>query len=274
MLASPSRLSLLLASLGFACVMPLSYGHAATSLAPHKATYVMHLASVKNGSRVSDVSGTMNFERHDTCDGWAEQQHMQLHFDYNGGEDLDVTSTELDWESKDGKRYNFNIHHANNGVETDSFNGKARLTGSKHDVRYVIPTKKTGTLAPDTLFPVAHTQMIIDKATAGEQFFTRRVFDGTDAEGSNDVSVFIGKPLTTTDLNFKDTKLSENALLHDKFWPVHIAFFKPDGQSDAPDYEMDMSIMPNGVVQSMRINYGDFTVIGTLTELTPLPSGC
>src|SRR5580704_14961205 len=151
-------------------------------IAPHRAIYTMSLASVKNGSNITGVSGRMLFEWSDVCDGWAVQQHLQLHFTYAEGDESDVTSTVVSWESKDGKRYNFNVRRMSDGKETDIFRGKAVMGEDGGLVTYVMPKDKTLKLSADTIFPSAHTTIILQKAIAGDKLFSRRVFDGSDEQ--------------------------------------------------------------------------------------------
>ncbi|MDH5412128.1 MAG: cell envelope integrity EipB family protein, partial [Alphaproteobacteria bacterium] len=65
----------------------------------------------------------------------------------------------------------------------------------------------------------------------------------------------------------------------DPIWPMQLAFFAAEGEAqpgeEMPDFEMTMHIQPNGVVTSMVLNFGDFTVNGVLEKLEELPaSGC
>jgi hypothetical protein len=245
-------------------------------IAPHRALYTMALGGVKNGSNISDVSGQMMFEWRDVCDGWAIQQHMQLHFAYADGDDQDVTSTELTWESKDGKAYNFNIRRVANGKETENYRGKATLNDDgSGTVTYTVPEGKITQLPVGTLFPSAHTELILQKAMQGEKLFTRRVFDGSDEDGSSDISAFI-LPQQANALEAADAiKLKDNPLLTGPAWPVHMAFFKIGTETGEPDYEMDLNLMSNGVARHMKIDYGDFSVIGKLEEAEALPAqGC
>nr|MDP9128240.1 cell envelope integrity EipB family protein [Pseudomonadota bacterium] len=161
------------------------------AIVPHRAIYDMTLSSVRNGSNITGVSGRMLFEWGDVCNGWAVQQHLRLHFTYSEGDESDVTSTELTWESKDGKRYNFNIRRVSDGKETERYVGKAVMKDDGGLVTYSVPAKKTVTLPAGTVFPSSHTKMILQNADAGERLFTRRVFDGSDEVGSDDISVFI-----------------------------------------------------------------------------------
>jgi hypothetical protein len=239
-------------------------------ITPHRAIYDLALSSVKNGSNISGVDGKMIFEWADACDGWAIQQNLQMHLNYAQGDTSNVASKEVTWESKDGKKYNFNIRRVNDGKETENFRGKAELAGTGSKAIYSHPEGKTVELTTETLFPSAHTQMIISRAEAGEHFFTRRVFDGTEESGSDDVSVFIGPVETTQPTAVAGDKLTTDPLLAATAWPVHMAFFKLNGDSGEPDYEMDLMLLSNGVARSMRIDYGDFSVTGTLKAIEPL----
>jgi len=232
----------------------------------------MSLSSVKNGSNISGVSGRMLFEWADVCDGWAVQQHLKLRFTYAEGDDSNVTSTEITWESKDSKRYNFNIRRVNDGKETDRFIGKAELNDDGGEVVYSVPTAKTLKLSPETLFPSAHTNLILDKASKGDKIFTRRVFDGTDEEGFSDVSVFINSATPVRDEMEISPKLKTNALLAQSSLPVRLAFYKPDTETGEPDYEMNLNLLANGIAKTMRIDYGDFSVSGILSDVEPLPA--
>ncbi|MBV8060059.1 MAG: cell envelope integrity EipB family protein [Alphaproteobacteria bacterium] len=240
------------------------------TIAPHRAIYDMTLASVRNGSNISDVSGKMLFEWTDVCDGWAIQQHLKMHFNYAEGEDSEVSSTELSWESKDGTHFKFNVHRVTDGKENEVYRGTA-TSDTTGNADYTAPDAHKTVLPPGTLFPSAHTIQIIQKAESNEKFFTRRVFDGADKDGMSDVSVFIDP----TDTKPVDVKLSDdiknNPLLGQPAWPVRMAFFKPDSETGEPDYEMDLGLSANGVAKYMRIDYGDFAVLGTLSAIEPLP---
>ncbi len=241
------------------------------TVAPHRAVYNMTLGSVKNGSNVASVSGRMLFEWADVCDGWAVQQHLNLHFNYADETESNTVSTELTWEAKDGKSYNFNIRRVTDNKDTETYRGKAVLTDQGGTVTYTAPADKVAKLPSGTLFPSAHTLLILQKAQANEKFFSRRVFDGTDEDGSSDVSVFIDPPQAHELETETSPELKSNPLMNQTAWPVRMAFFKVDDETVEPDYEMDLNLLANGVARSMRIDYGDFSVIGTLATVEALP---
>ena len=251
---------------------PAATTAAAVTIAPHRAIYDMALSSVKNGGNVSSVSGRMLFEWADVCDGWAVQQHLKLHFNYAEGDQSDVTSTEVTWEAKDGSAYNFNIRRVTDGKETENYKGKATIGPDGGSAVYTLPADKTQKLPAGTLFPSSHTRMILQQAMAGEKLFSRRVFDGSDEDGSNDVSVFIDPPQAHWLDAVADLKLKHSKILDQTSWPVRMAFYKLDTTTGEPDYEMDLNLLANGVARSMRIDYGDFSVTGTLSAIEPLPA--
>ncbi len=234
-------------------------------IVPHRALYKMSLDSVRTGSSISHVEGTMVFDWADACDGWAIQQRMNLRFTHNEGKDADIDSTVVMWEAKDGARYNFNVRRLINGKEDESYKGRARLGKDEGVIVYALPKERGESKIPlKTLFPSGHTKMIIKKAKAGEKFFTRRVFDGSDEEGSADVSAFIGAAIKENHLG---KELRSNPLLQVAAWPVRLAFFLPDSQEGLPEYEMDLVLQENGIARSMVIDYGDFSVKGELVKL-------
>ncbi|MFY9287399.1 MAG: cell envelope integrity EipB family protein [Alphaproteobacteria bacterium] len=242
---------------------------------PHRAIYDMKLSSVKNGSSITGVSGRMLFEWSDVCDGWAVQQHMKLHFNYSEGDESEVSSTEVTWEAKDGKQYNFNVRRVSDGKETERYVGKAIVDGDGGVVTYSVPEGKTMKLPPGTLFPSSHTSVILQKAASGEKLFSRHIFDGSDEDGSNDVSAFINAPIAKWQDAEVNPKLKTNVMMSQSAWPVRLAFFKTNTETGESDYEMNLNLLANGVVRTMQIDYGDFSVTGTLNDIEPLPSpGC
>lgn len=239
---------------------------------PHRAIYTVSLANAKGGVGVHDVTGTMFFDLKDACEGWAVQQHMQLRFSFSGDEASEVASDIVTWETKDSSKFNFNVRRVTNGKEDESFKGRATKDETGGVAHYTVPEGKADNIIPaGALFPIAHTSMIIEKAKAGEKLFTKRVFDGSDAQGAADVSTFIGAPLDAkADADLAEGLRKNPLLTGHKAWPARLAFY-PSGASNKetgePDYEMDMVMQDNGIARTMTIDYGDFSVAGVLVEI-------
>ena len=50
-------------------------------------------------------------------------------------------------------------------------------------------------------------------------------------------------------------------------WPVSIGYFEAKGGDLTPSYQIDFRLYENGVSRELLIDYGDFSIHGTLTSL-------
>jgi hypothetical protein len=54
-------------------------------------------------------------------------------------------------------------------------------------------------------------------------------------------------------------------------WSMRLAFFSADKKKADPEYEIGVDLQANGVTRSITLDYGDFTVIGEMRDIQPLP---
>jgi hypothetical protein len=237
-------------------------------IAPHRALYGMTLGAVRNDSSVADARGAMFYQWGETCDGWTIEQRYRLKLRYAGSGDADILSKFVTWESKDGLRYRFNQTETKKGNADEKIRGEAQLDGAGRGgvAHFSRPRPATMRLPPGTLFPSAHTILLIDKARAGADFVSRQVFDGSAEENAVEVSAFVGgrhgaDPAAAT----------LDPLLRRPGWRVRLAFFPADADAEQPDYELGMVLLDNGVSRDMAIDYGDYTINATLGQIESLP---
>ncbi|MDX1922926.1 MAG: DUF1849 family protein [Alphaproteobacteria bacterium] len=248
----------------------------APAIQPHRAMYSIKLSGTRNGSRVSDISGRMLFSWADDCHAWNIEQKMQLRFFYSEGEVSDTVNDLVSRESKDGSSFNF--HTRRTGDEKDNnetFHGYANLNvgvdglGTGEAV-YSGDNEKRINLA-GALFPAHHTMQLLEHARKGDKFFSVNVFDGADEKGFTEISSFINSPVEKPMLEKTSSgKENTNQLLNVKAWPIRMAFFAPNSETGSPDYEMDMVLLDNGVIKTMTIDYGDYSMTADLVEVKPL----
>ncbi|WP_245613118.1 cell envelope integrity EipB family protein [Skermanella stibiiresistens] len=264
----PVARAALLTALGLmTCLPSASPAQAAVEIAPHRAIYKMSLASSRNNSTVSDVRGQMMFEWADACDGWTIEQRFQLRFQYSEGEQVDMSTNYATWEAKDGQTYRFNVRKLVNGELDEELRGTAEAHADRPGVaRYVKPEEQEIELPGGTLFPSMHTIQLLRHAADGDKVFGTTVFDGSDTEGATEINTVMG---LRKDL--AQDKRFDSRLFHGKIWPVRMAFFPLASDDAAPEYEMGLQLLENGVAQSMLIDYGDFTVAAVLEQIESLP---
>ncbi|MGA7260691.1 MAG: cell envelope integrity EipB family protein [Stellaceae bacterium] len=248
-------------------IAPLAAPAGAAEIAPHRALYTMSLGGARSDSGVADARGTMDYEWGETCEGWTIEQRYRLKMRYAESSDVDIVSSFVTWESKDGLRYRFNQKQTRNGEVDQEIRGEAKLDGpGKGGVaEFTKPQPQTLKLEPGVLFPSAHTILLIDSARAGENFISRLVFDGATDENAVQVSGVIGHKLTAD-----PAAATLSPLLERPGWRVRLAFFPVDASAEKPDYELGMRLLDNGVSQDMVIDYGEYSIRAKLDDIEPL----
>jgi hypothetical protein len=249
--------------------MPAPAARPAAPLAAHQALYVLTLQSAKGGRQIAAATGTMGYEVVDVCDGWASRQRLRMNITNSEGQDTDMDSDYATWESKDGLALRFHMVQKTDSAITSQTDGSAHLerTGGPGEVAYRAPKEMKTALPPGTLFPMMHTLAIINAAREGKKFLGLPLFDGTDESGVEDSSIAI--------LDWKqpfETKYPFLSALPST--RVRLAFFDHAGGSPLPTYEVAMRYWENGVANDMLMDFGDFVMRATLTELTALPKRC
>ena len=239
----------------------------AAEIAPHRALYTMSLGNARNDSGVVDARGTMDYEWGETCEGWTIEQRYRLKMRYAETSDVDIVSSFVTWESKDGLRYRFNQKQTRNGEVDQEIRGEARLEGpGKGGVaEFTKPQPQSLQLEPGVMFPSAHTIKLIDSARDGENFVSRLIFDGATDENAVQVSAVIGGKLTAD-----PAAATRSPLLERPGWRIRLAFFPVDANAEKPDYELGMRLLDNGVSQDMVIDYGEYSIRAKLDDIEPL----
>jgi hypothetical protein len=240
----------------------------AADIMPHRALYTLNLTRAASDSGVTGAHGEMAYKWGETCDGWTVEQNYKLVMAYSdSSSDVTIASNFVTWESKDGLRYRFFQKEMRNDATDQNIRGSARLDGAGKGglATFETPAGKSFVLPPGTVFPSAHTILLIDRAKAGANFVAREVFDGTTVEGAALVSSVIG-PKVEPDA----AGGSQSPLLNLAGWRMRLAFFPGDPKQETPDYELGMLLLGNGVSRSMVIDYGDYAITAKLDTIEPV----
>lgn len=240
----------------------------AADFAPHRAVYDMELSATHGTRSASSIDGLMEFTWRDVCDGWSidYKSRMRVTFPERGTRDLSWSYNA--WESDDGTRLRFFLRRLADGQEILRTEGKARLTpGEGGEAIYSTPAERTVDLPPDTLFPKTHTEEIIRTAADGGTLLWRHIFDGT---GENS-GLFGANAVVLKEIAANTELPVQNPLLADtRSWRISLAYFPAEAQESTPESEQTMRLFENGVAGTLTIDYGDFVVTATLTELEAL----
>jgi hypothetical protein len=237
----------------------------AAALAAHRAFYRLTLASTEN-SGVTNASGAMEYEVIDGCDGWATQQRLDMTVLDREGGDTHTTSDYSTWEAKDGRSFRFRITQGTNDQKVVRV-GWAEITPGKPGLAvYTQPDAKRLILPVGTVFPMAQTEAVLEAARTGKMFVALPVFDGTsDSMVENTFSVI------TAHGEVVPTSFAPLSKLPSLF--VHIGYFGDRAQA-LPDMLLAMRYWDNGVADALSMDFGNFTMDGTLAQFKLLPHHC
>lgn len=239
---------------------------AAVDVAPHRALYKLALGQAKPNSGVTGADGSMAYEWGESCDGWTVQQRYKLRMHYTEDADVELVSNFVGFESKDGLRYRFSERKLKNGEVDEEIRGEAKLDGIGKGGRVTFshPKAEVMELAPNVIFPTAHTLLLIKRAQEGSNFVTAKVLDGAEEENAVDVTAVIGPAHGDNAGHLK------SPLLERPSWRVRLAFFPADTKAEKPEYELGERLYDNGISADMVLDYGDFVIRGTLDKLESL----
>jgi EipB-like len=257
------RLTAALAALALLASAPAE----AVELAAHRAVYRLTLTSTR--ADVAAASGSIAYEAIDGCDGWAVRQRLQMNLTNREGQDIEMVSDYATWEAKDGLSFRFRMKQTTESAVTSQTEGEAKLDrpGGPGEAHYTAPRDMVHKLPEGTLFPMAHTAVILDAARDGKKFLALPLFDGMADSGAQDSAITI--------LGWNKPEKSEFPSLSElPFTRVHIAFFGRESGTTTPDLEVGMRYWANGVDDDLQLDFGDFVMAGKMTEFTPQPHRC
>ncbi len=241
-------------------------------LVAHRAVYEMTLDDARSASGITGIDGRMVFEfTGSPCDGYSLNMRMVTEMTDTQGQTNLTDLRSSTWEQGDGQKFRFQSAQYLNDKLGDVTMGRAFRSGPNAEVKVKISQPAAGELdlPAQVLFPTQHSLALIDAALAGQSLFQARIYDGSEkGRKVYDTTAFIGKmvkPGTETDTlepAAKDKGLGDLAS-----WPVSIGYFEPKGGDLVPSYQIDFRLYANGVSRDLLIDYGDFSIRGTLTSL-------
>ena len=240
----------------------------AVDLLPHRASYTINLGDASTSSSVVQAQGRFEFEWGDACDGWTVVQRFQVYLTYGEGLSSNFGWSLSSWESKDGKRYRFFIRRFEGDREVERVRGSARLEDDgSGSATYREPAEREIALPAGTMFPTQHTIDVLARAREAAMQHWRMVFDGSGDEGLFGVSVALSRSLPAD----AETQIASPLVSGLPSWRLNLAFYGPDDSNAEPDQEQQLRLFANGIVDEMRLNYGDFVLDADLSNLERLP---
>jgi hypothetical protein len=243
-----------------------------TKLVAHRAVYEMSLDDARSASGITGVDGRMVFEfTGSECDGYSLNMRMVTEMTDSQGQTNLTDLRSSTWEQGDGQKFRFQSAQYLNDKLGDVTMGRAVRAAPNADVKVKISQPAAGELdlPAQVLFPTQHSFALIDAALAGQSLFQARIYDGSEkGRKVYDTTAFIGKMVKPgVDADKLEAPAKDKGLGDLASWPVSIGYFEAKGGDLTPSYQIDFRLYANGVSRELLIDYGDFSIHGTLTSL-------
>ena len=262
-----------------------SHAHALVGKEPnklfaHRAIYEMTLDDARTASGITGIDGRMVFEfTGSECDGYSLNMRMVTQMTDSQGQTNLTDLRSSTWEQGDGQKFRFQSAQYLNDKLGDVTMGRATREPPSEAVKVKLsqPSRAELNLSGQVLFPTQHSLALIDAARAGQSLFQARIYDGSEkGRKVYDTTAFIGgKVEAGADTDKLEPAAKEKGLGELASWPVSIGYFEPKGGDLTPSYQIDFRLYENGVSRELLIDYGDFSIHGTLSALEYLkPTEC
>lgn len=242
----------------------------ANALVPHRAVYDLALDSAAERSGITGINGRMVYEfAGSACDGYTATFRFVTRVDTDEVSRLTDQQTTT-YEDGDGDSFSFATRTFVDKALDSELKGSARLDKGQTLVSLERPQEKKVALEA-TRFPTHHLKELLAQVQEGETFYETTLFDGSeDADKVMTTTVVIGRETVTSasDPEFKALA----SLRKDAFWPIDMAYFDlneggADGE-ELPSYRISFKLYPNGVTRDLVMDYSDFSMTGTLVDLS------
>jgi hypothetical protein len=242
-------------------------------LTPHRAIYEMTLDDSSAGANIADVRGRLVFDfTGSTCDGYTLNTRLVTQIVDRDGRVATSDVRSSSWEQGNGGQFKFRSSQYLNQKLSEAVGGKAARKSSNQMISVSLekPAKARLKLQGKAMFPTQHSLAILDAASQGRRVLQADLYDGSEkGDKVYETTTFIGKPLSPG--ANKGLKTVKNAETLDKLtsWPVAISYFNQAQPEDEglPAYQLGFRLYANGVSRNLRIDYGNFSLIGELSRL-------
>lgn len=242
---------------------------AGSQLTGQDTVYALTLSKLRTHD-ITGATGRLQFQVINGCSGWASFQRITLIVRNADGSLTKSVSDYTTWESKDGKSLTFSVSQGNDdGKMQVADSGVATHTGPDDSgiVKFTVPANKTMKLPAGTLFPMQHTEALLEAGRQHKTFISPLLFDGTTTDGASSTFVTIFGHQGPENTPWP-------ALDHYASTDVSIAFFPRTNQDSTPDFSTSMGYFENGVTTNLVLDFGDFVMNGKLETLNIPKNAC
>ena len=258
------------------CVVISVPAHAEGGTAPifasHRAVYDLSLIRSEGSKAPSSATGRIAFDfTGSVCEGYSQNFRQMTELQGSDGPQRISDMRSATFEDGDGKNFRFKVETDVDQKPVEMSNGSAaRSQDGGLSVNLSHPKITKLDVAKDVVFPTDHLRRIIEAAREGKHLLEIKVYDGSET-GTKifDTNTVIGKVITGA---VDDAARDVPDLATTKRWPVTISYFEEGKADSQPNYTLSFDLYDNGISRELKLDYGDFALLGHMVKLEILPS--
>lgn len=242
----------------------------------HRAVYDLQLDTHSSSTSVDSMRGRIVYDFSGSeCSGYVLNFRQVTEIGLSGGGTNMSDLRSATFEDDKGRNFRFNSQNYTNAKIDGVVDGQAnRANDGEVAVALKKPKSRKFDLAKDVLFPTGQMKAIVNEALAGNHVFESKVYDGSDGgEKIYDTLAVIGSKVAS-DKPRDGAAVGAKQLDGIDRWPVTISYFdstKKTFGEQTPVYTMSFDLYADGISSNIRLDYGDFSLKGTLASLEFLP---
>ncbi len=245
-------------------------------LTPHRAVYEITPVKLSNSSGISGLRGRLVFELGgSSCQGYTINMRFvtQITDQHSSVSVTDLRTSS--WESSNSARFRFSSSEYANARLKLVTSGDAERSSENNQIHIKLkrPKAQNIDIPSNVMFPTQHSIEIIRAAILGKAFLQADLYDGSE-KGLKvfSTTAIIGKKRVSGGDGLENVKNSE-VLNKVNSWPVSIGYFDKDKSVSVPTYQIAFRLFENGVSRKLFIDYGAFSIKGTLKKIDFFPTG-
>ena len=249
-----------LVAFGLVTVLTLGLaGSAFGQTVSHRVVYDLDMHNVSSAAQVETIDGQTHYSLRRVCDGWETIEDYAISFGFGQDGQSNFISHYQTWESFAGDAFTFTVTE-NSTLDGDKqYDGFANIGQGMGEAFYSVGQPTTRELPDNTMLPMKHMLMLLDRARNGERVYQSNLFLGGDQDGS---LYFVNSVMGKRKSIPADDSIGD--LAEDGYWPITIAYYDPDAVTPEPEYEITFRVQDNGVIRSYIVKYSDFSMRATL----------
>ena len=245
----------------------------AATVMPHRAIYDLSLQRANDGASLQSASGRLAFEiEGSSCEGYTVSFRMATRYRPKEGEMTLIDTMTTSYEGPGSVDFRHQIKELIDGVVKDDHRVKMTRATPEAEGEGSVSSKpgEAFTVPAGALLPMQHQLRLMALGSQGGGRDSSIIFDGSDDGKSFRAISFVGKVKPPGSVARDLANKAAEPLKALSAYPTTVTYYGLEGNPETPEYQVSFDMYENGVASGLVLDYGEFALAGTLTDLKML----